>query len=186
MAKSSKSRYAILGILTMIPKSSGYDIKKLMESSTQYFWKETFSSIYPVLQELEEQGLVLKSENPAKGDRQRNHYEITSEGLKALSEWLNKPAEEEQMRSELMLKLFFGSVASPKTSRQHIKEYQILLREKLSVYLQIKNNLTKEHIDDEGLPYWLMTLDLGLRQVQTALEWCEHTIKQMNILGIGD
>ncbi|MBA3604138.1 MAG: PadR family transcriptional regulator, partial [Parachlamydiaceae bacterium] len=48
MAKSNKSRFAIMGMLALAPKSSGYDIKKLMEGSTQYFWKESYGSIYPV------------------------------------------------------------------------------------------------------------------------------------------
>ena len=60
MAKQGKSQFAILGMLGLLKKCSGYDLKKHMESSTQYFWKETFSSIYPVLEDLENQKLIVK------------------------------------------------------------------------------------------------------------------------------
>lgn len=45
MAQSSKGKFAIMEVLALAPKSSGYDIKKLMEESTQYFWKESCTSI---------------------------------------------------------------------------------------------------------------------------------------------
>jgi PadR family transcriptional regulator AphA len=182
MAKSNKSRYAILGMLTLIPNSSGYDIKKLMESSTQYFWKETFSSIYPVLQELEKDGLILRQENPSKSDRQRHLYTISSEGNQALKEWLAKPAELEQSRNELLLKLFFGDVVPSSISQRHLEEYQKVLKDKRRVFLEIQDKLQREHHEDTGLPYWLITLDYGIRQAEASLDWCENTLKQLNKL----
>lgn len=185
MAKSNKSRYAILGMLTLIPNSSGYDVKKLMESSTQYFWKETFSSIYPVLQELEKDGLILRQENPSKSDRQRNLYTISSEGNQAFKEWLAKPAELEQSRNELLLKLFFGDVVPPSISQQHLEEYQKVLKGKKTIFLDIQEKLQRKHQEESGLPYWLITLDYGIRQVEAALDWCENTLKQINKLKKG-
>ena len=185
MAKSNKSRYAILGMLTLIPNSSGYDIKKLMESSTRYFWKETFSSIYPVLQELEKDGLILRQENPSKSDRQRHLYTLSSEGKQALKEWLAKPAELEQSRNELLLKLFFGDVVPSSISQQHLEEYQKALKDKKRIFLEIQDKLQREPHEDPGLPYRLITLDYGIRQVEAALDWCENTLKQLNKLKNG-
>ncbi len=182
MAKSNKSRYAILGMLTLIPNSSGYDIKKLMESSTQFFWKETFSSIYPVLQELEKDGLILRQENPSKSNRQRHLYTLSSKGKLALTEWLAKPAELEQSRNELLLKLFFGDVVPSSISQQHLEDYQKVLKNKKTVYLEIQEKLQQEHQEDTGLSYWLITLDYGIRQIEAALDWCENTLKQLKRL----
>jgi DNA-binding PadR family transcriptional regulator len=50
MAKPNKTRYALLGFLLM-QDATGYDIKKLMERSTNNFWRETDSSIYPILKQ---------------------------------------------------------------------------------------------------------------------------------------
>lgn len=177
MAKSNKSRYALLGMLSLVPNSSGYDIKKLMESSTQYFWKESFSSIYPVLQELEKEGLVLPEDNPSKSDRQRNLYSLSPAGDQALKEWLAKPAEVEQSRNELLLKIFFGGVVPFSISKKHIEEHQAILKEKKKIFMEIREQLHRENQGEAGLPYWLMTLDYGVRHVQASLEWCEHSLK---------
>lgn len=40
MAKEHKSRYAVLGMLSLGPMS-GYDIKKVIEESINNFWQES-------------------------------------------------------------------------------------------------------------------------------------------------
>lgn len=179
MARSHKSRYAILGILTLIPNSSGYDIKKLMEGSTHYFWKETFSSIYPTLQGLEKEGLVLRQENPSKGDRERHLYTLSVRGQEVLKEWLSQPPELEQSRNELLLKIFFGDVVPVSITQQHLEEYQMILKDKKALFLEIQAKLQREHQEEAGLPYWLITLDYGISQVEAALGWCKRTLKQL-------
>ena len=46
-----KSKYAILGMLSIEPMS-GYDIKKEVEKSISNFWTESYGQIYPVLRNL--------------------------------------------------------------------------------------------------------------------------------------
>ncbi len=178
MAKSNKSRFAIMGMLALAPKSSGYDIKKMMEESTQYFWKESYSSIYPVLGVLIEEGLIMQHEDVSKSERQRNIYELTDVGRRELKEWLNKPVECEQFRNELLLKLFFGEIVPPSTTRQHVEEFYRMLVAKDKLYNTIRDKLQLEHKNEPGLPYWLMTLDFGLCQVKAAREWCVKALKQ--------
>ncbi len=176
MPKATKSRFAILGMLAMIPESSGYDIKKHMESSTQYFWKETFSSIYPVLEELEQQGLIKQLKNPSKSKRKCNLYSLTPDGQQALEDWLKLPPESEQLRNEFLLKLFFGQNVSRNVIRRHIEKYQSELQSKQAIYLDIQNELAREHHMRKGYPYWLLTLDYGLAQINSALQWCEKAL----------
>jgi len=182
MAKSNKSRFAIMGMLALVPKSSGYDIKKLMEGSTQYFWKESYSSIYPVLRDLINDGLIVQHEDLSKSERQRNVYELTGEGKKALKEWIKKPVEYEQFRNELLLKLFFGELVPLSTSRKHVEEFYQMLMGKEELYQTIKEKLRSEQKNDSGLPHWMMTLDYGLGQVKAALDWCRSALKQYDKL----
>jgi DNA-binding PadR family transcriptional regulator len=173
MAKTAKSQFAILGMLALLKKSSGYDLKKHMESSTQYFWKETFSSIYPVLEDLEEQKLIAKLDMPTKSDRKRNVYTLTPAGKKALKNWLKKPPEEVQLRNELLLKLFFGNFVPSEITIEHVENYQKELEGKLATYKKFKNELS----DTKETLFSLITLDHGIRQATSALEWCNNTIK---------
>lgn len=48
MTKENKSHYAILGILIMGP-ANGYDIKTVMQISTNHFWSESDRFIHPAL-----------------------------------------------------------------------------------------------------------------------------------------
>lgn len=184
MAKSNKSKFAIMGMLAIAPKSSGYDIKKLMDGSTQYFWKETYSSIYPVLRILIEDKLIVLRKTPSNNGRQRDVYELTPKGRKELQDWLNKPVENEQFRNELLLKLFFGEFVPPSTTRKHVEEFHQMLIEKDKIYHNIKSQLLLEK-KEAGHPYWLMTLDFGINQVKSALEWCESALKQYDKLKKG-
>ena len=54
----NKTRYAILGMLIEAPRT-GYEMKSLMGRSTVYFWRESDSTIYPMLKVLAEEGKVL-------------------------------------------------------------------------------------------------------------------------------
>ena len=55
-----KSKYAILGMLSISPMS-GYDIKKEVETSISNFWTESYGQIYPVLKSLIAEKFVTKS-----------------------------------------------------------------------------------------------------------------------------
>ncbi len=175
MPKNSRSQYAILGMLALFPGSSGYEIKKLMEESTDHFWKETFSSIYPVLLQLEKEALVTHEEC-ATGGRQSKKYTLSSKGERAFADWLEQPVEMEQQRHELLLKLFFGETAVPEISLRHIEEFRAGLLQRQSMFGAIRSQLIEAEKDSPGLPYWLMTLDYGIKQVASALEWCEESI----------
>ena len=49
--KKSKTRFAVLGILSYGPMS-GYDIKKFYEQNVAGFWSESYGQIYPILKRL--------------------------------------------------------------------------------------------------------------------------------------
>jgi Predicted transcriptional regulators len=181
MAKSGKSQFAILGMLAILKKSSGYDLKKHMESSTEYFWKETFSSIYPVLEDLEKQQLIVKLDTPTRNDRKRNLYTLTPAGQQALENWLLESPDKVQLRNELLLKLFFGNMVSIEVNIEHLKKYKMELEIKLSSFREIKNALPNAE-SLESL-YGLITLDHGIRQVSSSLEWCDKAIKTLKSVG---
>jgi len=177
MAKSAKSQFAVLGMLALLKRSSGYDLKKHMEASTQYFWRETFSSIYPILEDLETQKLIVKIDVRAKNDRKRNVYRITPQGTSVLTAWLLKNPDDIQVRNELLLKLFFGELVPTKVSIKHLEDYKKELTHKLSVFRDIETNLRA--IDSSEAVYSLITLDHGISQVLTSLEWCDRAIKTL-------
>lgn len=178
MAKTNKSRYAILGILANAPKSSGYDIRSLMKESTDYFWKETFSSIYPVLDTLENEKLITRTESSTSG-RNKKTYKITKEGLRTLQNWLNEDVELEQLRNELLLKIFFGQLNSVDANLNHVEKFQQQITAKKAILQHAKKNMVKEYADDPNLPFWQITVEFGLRRIDAGIEWAEFARKQL-------
>ena len=66
--------------------------------------------------------------------------------------------------------------------RQRANEILAELLGKDKIYQAIRVKLQSDQNDEPGLPYWLMTLDFGLRQVKSALDWCESALKQYDKL----
>lgn len=177
MAKTGKSQFAVLGMLALLKESSGYDLKKHMELSTEYFWKETFSSIYPVLENLEKQNLIVKIDKPTKNDRKRNTYVLTPEGQGILEKWLMQPSEKIQLRNELLLKLFFGNLVPIKVNIEHLEKYKEELQNKLLTFTEIEKEMSD--VDTLESLYNSIALDHGIRQVSSSLEWCDSAIKRL-------
>ncbi len=181
MAKANKTRYAVLGVLANAPASSGYDIQSIMKESTDFFWKETFSSIYPVLEALKKEGLVSELDSSANG-RNRKAYKVTKEGFKVLQSWLLEDVELEQSRNELLLKVFLGDLNSIESSIRHVDNYKRQILERKGILELSKKTLAREHQDSEGLPFWLIAVEFGIRRLQASLDWSEYALEKLTKL----
>jgi PadR family transcriptional regulator AphA len=108
----SPTAYVILGMLRL-GKSTGYEIKQLVDRSTRFFWAASYGQIYPELKRLEQAGLVTGQADPRDG-RRRRAYHLTDEGNRVLDEWLATPdVSVSEMRDVALLKLFFAEGRPP-------------------------------------------------------------------------
>jgi PadR family transcriptional regulator AphA len=88
MTKENKSKYALIGMLSICP-GSGYDIKKFMECSTSNFWSESYGQIYPILKQLVEEGLAARHAEKQEGKPEKYIYTLTERGKEELRDWLS-------------------------------------------------------------------------------------------------
>lgn len=105
MKSVNKTRYAILGVLLQGP-ATGYEIKSFMGRSTAYFWRESDSTIYPMLKVLASEGKVT-SEITYVGKKKKEVFSITESGREEFNAWQMSSTAEETPRNEFLLKLFF-------------------------------------------------------------------------------
>jgi PadR family transcriptional regulator, regulatory protein AphA len=110
MSRLSATARVILGLVKFTPRT-GYDIKRVTDFSTRFFWRASYGQIYPELRGLEKAGLVRAREEPH-GRRQRRVYELTAKGERALSDWLEGTDTLYEVRDEGLLRLFFGELLS--------------------------------------------------------------------------
>ena len=176
-----KSKYAILGLLSIAPMS-GYDIKKEVETSISNFWTESYGQIYPVLKSLMAAKLVTKNVESEAGKPDRHVYSLTAKGRKELRRWLLEGAAPKVQRNEFLLKLFFGEEIPAKANIAHVEQFRELQRALLQKYAAIKKQITKENAGNPNLPFWLMTVSYGQHVSRALVQWCDETLAELNRL----
>ncbi|MCA1622333.1 MAG: PadR family transcriptional regulator [Acidobacteria bacterium] len=178
--RETKSKYAILGMLSIEPMS-GYDIKKEIQESISYFWAESYGQIYPVLKSLVAEKLVTKTVQKGAGKPDRHVYSLTERGRKELRAWLAEGASMPKVeRNEMLLKLFFGEEVAVSVNIRHVEEFRELQRVLLEKYKAIEKELKATCADNPNAPYWLMTVRYGQQIRQALLDWCDETLTKLN------
>lgn len=168
----NKTRYAILGMLLDGP-CSGYEIKSLMGRSTAYFWRESDSTIYPMLKLLAKEGKAL-SKIVYVGKKKKEVFSITQSGRKEFKAWFESPTGSEIPRNEFLLKLFFVT-----DQTEAIRLFQERLEKNEKIHAEYKK--IEERL--EGLPdsprrsIRLKALKYGIGQLEWEIQWLK---KEMN------
>jgi PadR family transcriptional regulator, regulatory protein AphA len=178
MAIKNKTKYAILGVLSS-RSCSGYDIKKFCDRGISHFWNENFGHIYPVLDQLVNEGLII--ENDDISDGKRKVYSITQEGRDGFIEWLSQPVDYQPVRSELLLKLSFaGNIPVDKAIEiiQQAKDKRLLM---LKEYQKVEKDFLSQHKPgkEEVYPFWFATLRYGIISSEATIKWCEEIIDSL-------
>lgn len=182
MPRLSKTRYALLGALSVRP-GSGYDIKKFCDNTLAFFWAENYGQIYPVLRQLEEEGLVSKETEIAEGRPPRNVYHITDEGRAELNDWLLLPLEPATVRMELILKLVFAADIPATNLIEKLAEKKAKEEKTLEYLVGAEGRLRNGPQDRKGLHLWLAGVSAGKHFASATIAWCEETIAMLQQYG---
>lgn len=179
MAKSTKTRYALLGILSL-GAASGYDIKKMMEQSTDHFWREGDGSIYPILKQLLEEGMVTCEIGNKESEKPKKIYTITSDGQRELQDWLKDEPVVYQHRLELMLKIFFGANVDTSVTIQHIENFRqriISDQNRYKNYDPYLSNPNSKIPHTGNKLFQFITQRAGIMHSETSLQWCDEALR---------
>jgi len=180
MARSSTTEMAVMGLLAL-GAQTGYDIRQECEEKLSHFWQESYGQIYPALNRLHKRGWVKKETKAGKGPI-KHLYSLTKEGQNALTKWFSEPVQHTPPRNELLLKIFLGRIAKSDNLASVIDSYTTEIQNRLSVLLHIRDAIQKDAKDHPDAPYWLITLDYGIRMMKSQIEWANEA--QRHILEI--
>lgn len=169
MRSNNKTRYAILGILLENP-STGYEIKSLMGRSTVYFWRESDSTIYPMLKVLAKEGKVL-SEVAYVGKKKKEIFSITKMGREEFKAWFDSPTREETPRNEFLLKLFFAIDRDEmvRLFQERLEKIEKIYEE----YNKIEERL-ESIADSPRKTIRLKALRYGLAHLESEIRWLNN------------
>jgi PadR family transcriptional regulator, regulatory protein AphA len=182
-SREKASRFAVLGMLTLARKLSGYDIKKAIANSTANFWSESYGNIYPVLKKLLAQGAIrTEIDDAPAGNRQKQLYSVTPTGRQLLEDWLRQPAAPAPEDNELLLKLFFSAGLPPQEPLAHVKAHREYHTALLRKFTGIEGYIAAGPGTEGQKTYWLATLRYGKAVSRALLEWCDETEAELHKL----
>lgn len=174
-------KYTLLAFLNYGPMT-GYELKKHMDNSTQFFWYAALSQIYPALKAMENEGLVESEVEPQEGRPDKKIYAIAKAGRTALLDWLTEPMDELlPMKRPALLKLFFSGVLDKETILDHLRRQLDLHRAQLARYEQETAAYIERTIAETGLiregALWELVRQFGEEHECTYIRWLEQAIE---------
>jgi PadR family transcriptional regulator AphA len=162
----------ILGALRS-GERSGYEIKRLVDNSTRFFWAASYGQIYPELRRLESAALVEGSSAP-RGGRARRVYTLTPAGQTAIQDWLTDPEVGYELRDEALLKLFFADALSAEQALALVRAIRAHRERVLARMRELEGSLPAEA---EGFP--LVVLEYGIELHEWMVSWCGRTERRL-------
>jgi PadR family transcriptional regulator, regulatory protein AphA len=173
--------FALLGFLNYHPYT-GYDLKKIFDTSVRHFWPADQSQIYRTLARLTEQGLAEMEKVPQEDRPDRKVYHITEAGRAELLKFLAGPPPMGEPRSAPLIQVFFAGQLSDEEILAKFEGFAAMMRTILSQYDQVPGMLgpfQEEITSPREHFFWLLTLENGIRSMRANLEWVESVIERI-------
>lgn len=177
MLMKKKTRFVILGLLRD-EDLTGYELKNLIDLRMSYFWKESYGQLYPELNALVQEGLLLSYPVVPSDKRERIKYSITVQGRDAFNRWMSEDYEKDTVRSEALLKFFLADRENEVDLIKHLKKFYNQNHTLLEIYEKfhacIQQDSTHQNHD-----YILQMLDLGRKQQQLYCDWSSEYLNKL-------
>jgi DNA-binding PadR family transcriptional regulator len=167
------STYAVLGLVDKVPGSSGYDLVAIAERSFAHFWPISQTLLYRELDRLTDLGWVTQTRVEQIRAPGKWTYKTTSEGQRALAEWLGSPiAGTDTFRSPVLLKFFFAHRMQPVQVRELLAEYRNALEAQWTEFQAIADKLAD--VPTDAARWGRLTALHGLRTAAARLQWVDE------------
>jgi DNA-binding PadR family transcriptional regulator len=178
-------KHTLLGFLNYYPMT-GYELKKFFDTSVAHFWNAEQSQIYAALKQLEAEDLVEMRVEMQTDRPNRKVYSITEDGRDELLEWLATPAEPEQVREPLLIKLFFGRALRRDQLIGVLRAQVEELRRVCDIYATAGRETVHRFAEAAGMQQdamlWELTVEAGIAHHGAALTWAEETMRKLEAM----
>ena len=175
----NRTRQALLGFLSWGPQT-GYGLRKVIDGSVSGFWTESYGRIYPMLRELEEDGLATSVERQTPGGRPTKTYSITDLGRAELAAWLKGEPAPPSRRNEMLLQLFFTAHAEGTDHRTMIENFRAEKIADLERCAEMRQELETTETPPPDLRYWMMTLRYAELEAEAHVRWADEVLAQLD------
>jgi PadR family transcriptional regulator AphA len=171
--------YAILGFLNYGSRT-GYDLKRMFDSSVQHFWPAQQSQIYQTLAGLEKKGCATVELVPQVDRPSRKVYSITEEGKRKLRHWLSESQAERPVRAPFLIQLFFAGELKDAEILEVLEGKAREIRHLLAAYEgPVSQPTFAKDMPKREQFFWYLTLDFGIESARFSLHWIEGVIDRL-------
>jgi DNA-binding PadR family transcriptional regulator len=169
---------AILGLISQRPLT-GYDLRKVFQTTPMGHFSSSPGAIYPALKRLEEAGWIRGVTAEPSTRRQRMVYEITARGLEALKGHLLRPVTKEDIMwhmDDLMLRFaFLDGIAGRERTVQFLQDFAAQIDSHvadLQRYFESARSI---------LPVCgKLAMENGLQNYETNAQWARRAIQELH------
>ena len=168
--------YALLGLLHQQPRS-GYDLRKILETTALGNYSSSPGAVYPALRRLEKSGLIEGEVDSTTALRPKKMFQPTAAGHEIFRGWLRRDVERsdvERRIDELMLRFaFHGGLDSPAATLRFLRGF---LGE-IEAYVE---ELGRQRAAfPEGTPlHPRLALAAGIEQYRACARWARRAIQK--------
>jgi len=176
MSSLTPTARVILGMLKL-GLGTGYDIKKVIDFSTRFFWTASYGQIYPELKRLRKAGLVRAEQEP-RGKVKRTVYSLTPRGEQAFHEWLTDSQDVLfEIRDESLLRLFFSDFLSREEVIANLRMQEQIFGLVLERFREIEVDAKAGVAEGRVYPY--VALQYGLEFIAFARDWYAEKARRL-------
>lgn len=163
--------YAILGILSCKP-FTGYDLKKIIQSSSFMPWSGNNNQIYKSLVELLGEGFVVNEVHHQESSPSKKVYTITEAGLIKLKEWVLSSPESPEFKKPFLIQLAWADQLSPEELNDLLWRYEYEIKMQILSHQEKKRrgSFSPERSLREKL-IWEMIDQNILSSYENEIEW---------------
>lgn len=176
-------KHIMLGLLRS--PQSGYDLKKHFEYSLRNFWRAELSQIYPLLQKMEDEGLVSSKSTASEIGPTKRVYRCTAKGKRELRSWITEGPTVGTERIGYLAQVYFladlgddeRAIAFMQELKRYMTDWLASLVATEAHWRDSDPRYPDALPDDEFYPQ--LTLALGLKKVRATVEWCDDSIRRI-------
>jgi PadR family transcriptional regulator, regulatory protein AphA len=161
----------VLGLLNLAPMT-GYDLKKVFDSSISHFWAADKAQIYRTLTALVADGYATVEVVPQANYPARQEHHITPAGRTVLMEWLSSELVPHAAREPFLARVFFAGNLPRDAVLDLLHERRTEAEVTLDRFTSKRESL-RAAAHDRASYLTIATLDNGITHVRAELEWLD-------------
>jgi DNA-binding PadR family transcriptional regulator len=174
--------FALLGLLHAEPRS-GYDLKKIFETTPMAHCSSSPGAIYPALKRLEHRGLLASTIDSQGSMRPRRIYTLSRQGLDLLESWAARPVSHEDLVwrvDELMLRFsFMGQLVDREVVCRFLEELADGIDRLVAGLESHYRTMSDSDLPAGMLPTGRLALLNGIRSYREMGRWSRQARKEL-------